>query len=412
MFFNNNNFDLNQHSRLLFLSSTFFSSLVFFTFSSLFVITLKDISVSSAFIGLLLSIHHIILRCLGPIYGILVAKHNIKNVFLISYFVSFIGYISIVYGEIDHSILTLSVGLIAFGKGLERIVSYSILFELDKTSENYKFSLTLHHIILNGGSLAGPILASILLYLEVRYKYVFLFIGSLEISIGLIYFTFLQLLNNNIDIDFNCHKQVSYQDLLKTIAHKKFFQFLLFIPLIWILYFLIHAIIPMYFLSQNIDKYLVVKIFIYNSLIIVFLTNPLIKLFERYRSTYKFPIIYGLTVGLVLISLSFFILLLPLKLMNIYIFILLFSLGEIFIVPISNILILEIIPAEASKEPYFGCVMFMMGIGGIIANLVGGYLLDFSNTVHNLFFPCMLSVIAMTITIIFFFLGKRFEKIG
>ncbi|MCP4345893.1 MAG: MFS transporter [Desulfobacterales bacterium] len=384
------------------LSGLLINSITRFSFVSVLVIYLNRIHINPGMIGVVTSIFSITMRGLGPIYGIIVDTYKTKLSFSGSLFLCAIGYIGCYY-----DMFIISVGILGIGFGLFINVVDSVIIQISETKEQGDHILVLRYIFINIGAAIGPILTSLALIIEINLKYIFVLSGITNILMALLFaiFIFPEQSNKNKNI----LQQLSNIQLL--LSDSRFRIFICSIPLIWFLFSLLYTAIPLFIIKISDTKgSTIASMFTVNAVIVIFSAYPLnrwiVNLCKKYNRSYMDGLAIGaFFMGIALLSLYTVNIM---KTASVYIFITIFTIGELAFFPMIFLLINQMIDKRELIGSYFGVASFAAGIGCGLSNLIGGHSIELFQSVGLIYFPLLLSIFAFLTSIFYFTVSKIF----
>ncbi len=332
-------------------------------------------------IGIVLTSSLIFQQGLTFFGGLFGDRFGYKKIMLIGIVIRILGYVLFVY---SNTLLTLVLASSFVGIG-GALITPSTKASLATTEEDLRGkAFALRSVAVNIGAALGPIFG-VVLY-KVSFIVVFFFAVFTHFILLILVVTFLKKFqgvnDNNIFYDF---KNIIFDSrLVKLTAISSLF---------WIVYAQLTMSIPLYLKDFLHAEALSGTLFTINGLLVICLQFHLISFFEK-KFSQKFILFYGM----VFISMGFVLLSLISSLVGVYLFILLFTLGEILISPTIDNMASSLSTNRNKTGGYLGFVSLGWAIGGSLGNLIGGniYHIFFKNNDFWLLWLCyaLLSLVA------------------
>ncbi|MEH7573906.1 MDR family MFS transporter [Cytobacillus firmus] len=269
-----------------------------------------------------------------------------------------------------------SSALIGIGQSFYTPSSKAIIASVPAEIKAQVFAL--RSTAVNIGAALGPILGGILFNSEA------LWVFSIAFLIHLVVFTLIAIFvkkeNQNIEL---AAKSSLLKSMFTVLKDKRITSLMLISSLFWFLYFQLNFTIPIFVKDQFNSTELVGLLFTVNGIIVILLQFGIIKWVTRKLDSFAI-----LSIGMLFTSCSFFILGVTPAKFSLFLFIFLFTLGEMLFIPSSDNLASDL--AQKDKlGGYLGLMTMGWAFGGVLGNTVGGYLYEiFSHrdSLSNLWF--------------------------
>lgn len=332
---------------------TSFSTYMLSPFLTLFM-NKKGFSPSQ--IGLVLAVSLIFQQGFTFFGGLLGDKYSYKRILLVGLIIRSFGYLFFAFSD-SLIFLIISTSLVGMGGALITPSTKACIVAEKETGSGL---LALRNVALNIGAALGPIVGA-LLYNTSFYIVFFIaaFIHMILFVLVLFFVkTFKYTESNNMLAIFT-----------RVVKDTRIIYLTVVSSIFWILYSQLTLSVPLYMKNYlNLEK-LTGTLFVLNGVVVIVLQFHLLQFFEKKCSLPKV-----LSYGMFFVAASFaFMLILP-NIYGVYIFIVLFTVGEILIGPSIDNMASSIAPSKSNVGGYIGFVSLGWAIGGTIGNIFGGYL--------------------------------------
>lgn len=318
----------------------------------------------------------VILGPFGDIYGY-------KRTAIIGEMIRGIGFIGTGFVS-DYIFLLLFSSLAGLGGGFASPSLQALIMKDTKQKDRIKIS-SLRASATNAGLLLGPILAGVVIWTG-YFNLVFITAGCLYIAGAFLLILFITPSHRGAEV-----KKITRHYLHELLQNKSFLHLMFFMLMFYVLFAQLFVTLPEY-AKQFTDQ--IQSLFLVNGITGLILQYPAGLLINKYRRTKLFMIL-----GITLILLSFFILTLWENLIVLFVAIILFTCGEIIMLPIIAAAIANHSDKSGNMGLYFGISNLPDGIGRPIGSILGGWLL------YNLH-PSLVWIIfsLFTLTSLFYYL--------
>ena len=252
--------------------------------------------------------------------------------------------------------------------------------------EAQRFIFNLRFIIINIAGATGPLLG---IYFANRHSLVIFEISGLVFFLSAVIMIW-QLQNDHKRDELIKIKKINFQDMLSILSRDKILLLLVLATLIyWFTYMQLEAPLAQVLEIRNPTQatWLYGLMWFINTLIIVFLQMPFSM------TTKKVPLWILAYAGSVLLIIAFVSLAIYTGTDAFIVSIVLVTFGEMLLSPISNIVIANIAPAHL-RSSYFGALA-LASIGTGISPIVGGLLLQYSNSEVLFLFTAFFIILSM-----------------
>lgn len=307
---------------------------------------------------------YIFMQMVTPlIFGPLSDVFGYKRMALLGETIRGIGFIGI--GIVNgYHLLILFAALAGLGGGITGPSLQALMMKSGDSSQRPKLS-SLKSSATNLGLLIGPSLAGLVIWLgEIRL--IFMIAGILYLSGSILLRIFV----------FSEHKistsnKLGLKDIKEMVQYKEFIHFLIFTFFYYILFAQLFVTFPEYAKSFT-DQ--IQSLFFINSITGLLLQYPVGFLISRY---YK-PRLY-MSIGILFLFASYIIIGFWITSFSLYMAIILFTIGQIFILPILETIITYYSDQSGKMGLYFGISKLSDGIGRPLGSLIGGWLLSYTS---------------------------------
>lgn len=384
-----------------------FSTIAQFLFSSIMAIHLSGLGLSPTAIGIAAFCFYTCLRCQGPISAVLTDNFGIRPVYACGVLLSALGYLGFAFNT-AHSILLLSVTAIGIGLGLDALCRSVMLVQESQTKEIAHRALTLYYVVFNVAASIAPLLSSVALIAGRSTHDVYLAAGVIQ---GLTGASFLLFFPFSAVVKSGAEKQPGLQPLRIAWRSPVFRSFLVRLPLIWFVFSVMHAIVPVFLIEWiHIPKATLSSMFSLNAVLVVFFGHRVQTRLTNFITGRGLSKFYGMALGSALMAIGIFSLLLGARFpsTSVYIFMTIFSFGEICFIPMVQAIVNDCVPEGAtSSAPYFGLASLAWGVGAALSNLLGGIIVEVCRQYGYAYFPLLFGCAALGIGANYFHLGRR-----
>ncbi|QDP38934.1 MFS transporter [Radiobacillus deserti] len=250
--------------------------------------------------------------------------------------------------------------LAGLGGGFAGPSLQSLIMKSSKYEERAKVS-SLRASATNAGLLLGPILSGVVI-MTGKLSFVFILAGILYL-LG----SFLLVLFINSSIQTSKIGKISLQHVTEILQNKSFTHLLTFMLMFYVLFAQLFVTLPEY-AKQFTDQ--IQTLFLINGITGLVLQYPAGLLVSKYIKPKFF-----ITLGITSIFLSFLTLFLLHNYIALFVAIILFTIGEIIILPIMETSIANHSDKSGNMGLYFGVSKLSDGIGRPLGSVLGGWLL-------------------------------------
>jgi MFS family permease len=380
------------------LLSHFISVAAQFMLTSVLALSLKDLGYSARAIGVVIMIFQMTARCIGPIAGGWISTRRLVPAYVCAFSTGAVGFWGCAQA-LGTGWFYLTVFVLGFGLGLDTLCKTALLTECAFNSERAKKNLSLGYVVFNAGAAVGPLVAGLLLQNRAQLQTLFVVAGAayLSVSVGLT----VWLKTSSAVARPRARPQEKRLPLSAVFKDSEFRGFYLFLPLLWSVFFLMHAMVPVFLKTfANADIRTISNMFTLNAVMAIvgghFLIRWLIKKFETRGMGPSQIAAAGLAVmggGVALLSFAG-----QAGPGIAYVFMFVFTLGEIACLPLLQIGVQTFCDERnLPKAPYFAVATFMGGLGSAISNLSGSFLIEYSQKTPYLF-PLVFAALAVLVS--------------
>ena len=408
-FFKMLNFKINKSHRIL-LFGININSITRFAFQTILAIYLNSQGLSPSNIGIISLCYFVTMRFVGPFLGLLIDLFGTKNIFCSGYLMTSIGFIFCRSSEIN-IFFFLGITLLGLGFGFINIAGEVTLIQMSNTKDQENRVIALNYIFLNFAASIGPLVSGIILIINSDPIIFFLLYSITNLFTGLCFYIFFP---------FNVHKKqkgtklTNFTTLKIMWENKKFIKYIFSLPPIWFIFSLVHTTVPVFILeTTNIDKTIIASMFSLAAIIVLLFGYPVNRYLIVYCKKRNRSYMDGLVIGSLLMGLGIFSLWTSILIgfMSVYIFIILFTFGELCFVPMVSLLVNELKPDdENSIGISFGIASLACGIGQGLSNLMGGYFIEFCQKNGFFLFPLLLGTFALSVSLFYLSYSNKFRS--
>lgn len=352
---------------ILFLNS-FTMAVGFFMLIPLLAVYLLDhLLLSATLVGLIVGVRSFCQQGLMIFGGFISDRLSYKQIICLGVFIRSIGFITFGFVDTIPGLLIAAI-LSGLGGAFFHPSSYAYYTALS-TEENRATVFAVREMLSNVGFIFGPVFGAFLL--GFHFQWVCLAAGFMFLVVFLIsYFGLPQHTSKD-------KKSVAFLENIKGIlSNKRYVKFCLMMIFVWFLVVQLYIAVPVKLQSLMLTEVNIGLIYSSGALLIVFLQVPLIKyVSSRFTSTHLIG--FGnlcVTIGLLCMGLTN-------SLLGIYIAVIIFTFGQMFVQPLMSKEIADIAP-QAAIASYYGFNGLALAFGGLLGNLVGGLLYDLGRTIN------------------------------
>lgn len=362
------------------------TSISTFMLSPFLALYMSSKGFSAAEIGIVLTASVISQQGLTFIGGIMGDRFSYRKVMIAGLIIRIIGYMIFLW---SNTLILLIIASSFAGIGgalLTPSTKASIATEENLGGKAF----ALRNVAVNIGASLGPILGG-LLY-KTSFNLVFLTAAFTHLTLLVLVVLFVKKFqkakSNNMLIEFK-----------NIIKDKNIIYLTIISSIFWFVYSQLNLSIPLYSKSYLHMEALTSTLFTLNGLIVIIFQFNLISFFGS-----KFTDVNILVYGMLFLAASFASIFVIPNMAGLYIFIILFTIGEILVGPSIDNTATYIAPSKSSVGGYLGFVSLGWAIGGTLGNLVGGYLF---NLISNKYW-----IIWITYSIMSILAAALFKKFG
>lgn len=394
------NFKINKLHRLL-LFGININSVTRFAFQTILAIYLNSQGLSPINIGLISLCYFVTMRFVSPFLGLLIDIFGGKNIFWSGYLITSIGFIFCRSSEIN-IFFFFGITLLGLGFGFINIAGEVILIQMSNTKDQEDRVIALNYIFLNLAASIGPLVSGIMFIINSHPIIFFLLYSITNLITGLCFYIFFP---------FNIHrkqkgiKSTNFAAIKIICKNKIFIKYIFSLPPIWFIFSLVHTTIPVFLLeTTHIDKSIITSMFSLAAIIVLFFGYPVNRYLIVYCKKRNRSYMDGFVIGSLLMGLGIFSLwtLTLFGFMSVYLFIMLFTFGELCFVPMVSLLVNELKPdKENSIGTSFGIASLAFGVGQGLSNLMGGYFIEFCQKNGFFLFPLLLGMLSFGIALLY-----------
>ncbi|WP_193065031.1 MDR family MFS transporter [Oceanobacillus oncorhynchi] len=370
-------------------------------FLSLYLGFIKNLP--PAQVGLVLTVSVTFQYGLSFIGGVLSDKFGKKQMLVMGISSRSLGLLLYVFSDTLYLYMMASA-LIGIGQSFYTPSSKSIIASVPPEIKSEAFAI--RSTAVNMGAAFGPILGGLL------FKATAAWVFFLSFIIHLVVLSLIIIWVKERKVRVNEQKRNrSIISLMLTVIKDRRITSLMFISsLFWFLFFQLNFTIPIFIRETFNSTSLVSLLFTTNGVIVILLQFRTIKWITK-----KFRTFTIFLLGMLLMSFAFFVLGIFPAVFSLFVFIFLFTLGEMLFIPSSDTLASDLAEKDLLGG-YLGLMTMGWAFGGILGNTVGGYLYEnFSDfySINNLWI--LYSIIGITISLFLlrirrFLMGKTEEE--
>lgn len=369
------------------------TSISTFMLSPFLALYMSSKGFSAAEIGIVLTASVISQQGLTFIGGMMGDRFSYRKVMIAGLIIRTIGYITFLFSN-ALSLLIIASSFAGIGGALLTPSTKASIATEEKLGGK---AFALRNVAVNIGAALGPILGG-LLY-ETSFNVVFLTAAfthlTLLIFVVLFVKNFQKAKSNNMIAEFK-----------NIIRDKNIIYLTIVSSIFWFVYSQLNLSIPLYSKSYLHMESLTSTLFTLNGLIVIIFQFNLMSFFES-----KYTCVNILVYGMLFLAASFTSIFVVPNIVGLYIFIILFTVGEILVGPSIDNAATYIAPSKSSVGGYLGFVSLGWAIGGSLGNLVGGYLFNLANDRYWIIWV-IYSLISIFAAILFKkFIGRSSEMI-
>lgn len=358
------------------------TSISTFMLSPFLALYMNSKGFSAAEIGIILTASVISQQGLTFIGGMLGDRFSYRKIMIIGLIIRIIGYIFFLFASTMILFIIASSFAGIGGALLTPSTKASIATEENLGGKAF----ALRNVAVNLGASLGPILGG-LLY-KISFELVFLIAALIHLILLVLVVLYVKKFQNVMS-------NKMYIELKNIIKDKNIIYLTIVSSIFWMVYSQLNLSIPLY---SNLHLHmgaLTSTIFALNGIIVILFQFGLVSFFES-----KYTCVNILVYGMLFLATSFACILFIPNMVGIYIFIILFTVGEILVGPSIDNAATYLAPSKSNVGGYIGFVSFGWAIGGTLGNLLGGHLL---HLVGNKFWIIwtIYSIIAIIAAILF-----------
>ena len=366
------------------------TSISTFMLSPFLALYMSSKGFSAAEIGIVLTASVISQQGLTFIGGMMGDRFSYRKVMIAGLIIRTIGYITFLFSN-ALSLLIIASSFAGIGGALLTPLTKASIATEEKLGGK---AFALRNVAVNIGAALGPILGG-LLY-ETSFNVVFLTAAFTHLTLLIFVVLFVnKAKSNNMIAEFK-----------NIIRDKNIIYLTIVSSIFWFVYSQLNLSIPLYSKSYLHMESLTSTLFTLNGLIVIIFQFNLMSFFES-----KYTCVNILVYGMLFLAASFTSIFVVPNIVGLYIFIILFTVGEILVGPSIDNAATYIAPSKSSVGGYLGFVSLGWAIGGSLGNLVGGYLFNLANDRYWIIWV-IYSLISIFAAILFKkFIGRSSEMI-
>ncbi|HEV2764065.1 MAG TPA: MFS transporter [Pyrinomonadaceae bacterium] len=378
-----------------------------FLFSSVMAVHLLSLGLSPTAVGLVTFCFYTGLRWQGPVAGLLIEKYGVLPVYAAGVLLSAAGYAGFTLGA-SAAALSSAAAAVGVGLGLDSLCRSVILVREGGSKEGGNRALALQYVLFNVAVTVGPLLSTAALLAGRTTREVFIAAASIHGAVGAAFLLFLPLPASAVARaargSVRRSVRAAWQD-------RAFRSLLLRLPPVWFVFSVMQSVVPV-FLSEwvHVAGASITSAFSLNALLVVLLgyrvQSRLVGLLEGHGLSK----LYGVALGCVLMGGGIFSLLLAPRMpwASVYLFIIIFTMGELCFVPIVQAVVNDSVPeGEASQGLYFGMAKLAWGVGAGLSNLVGGFVIEACRRHGYAYLPLLFGGAAVAVSVYYLRLAGR-----
>lgn len=396
---------INRLHRLL-LAGLWANALARFAFMSMLPIYLNKQNVKPAAIGFVAFVLILAMRGLSPIFGACNDTFGSKKAIVAGFGFSSFGYFLC---SVSSSIplFVLGAALVGAGIGFVSVTGSTLIVMVSESKDQGNKALAMLYILINLAASLGPLIIAVVLLYDINLKQVlpFFVLTNAVIAISFNFkFPFPQFQNNNGKF---------LESLGTAIKNPGFRNLLLLLPPIWFLFSLMHTTLPVFLLDHlKFNESLISSMFTVNAVLVIIFGYPVNRIFVNLCERYQRSFLDGICVGALLMGIGIFCLLAADSLGPgvVYLFIVIFTFGELAFIPMIPLLINKVIdPQDTAVGAYFGLSELAWAVGGGISNVSGGYFIEYCRSAGTDTFAVTLGTFAIIISLFYFMCSNSFS---
>lgn len=309
-------------------------------------------------IGIVLMVSLLFQQGLNFFGGIFGDRLGYRFMIMLGLAVRILGYITFMYSR---TLIMFCIAAALVGTG-GAFISPSSKASMGSEEKLKAKAFALRNIALNVGAALGPILGS-LLY-KVSFKVVFLAASCIH---GMLFILIMIAMTQNKVVS----EQKVFVSISRVIVDKKLLYLTFVSALFWFVYAQLNLSIPLYVQKVLAMGDLTGNLFTLNGLTVIAIQFQLVSYFEK-----KFSYSRTLQCGMLFMAVSFLVLNIRVGYGILYVFVLLFTVGEILVAPAIDNVTSMLAPDKTSMGSYLGFVSLAGAAGGALGNLAGGHIFD------------------------------------
>ncbi|KYD25624.1 MDR family MFS transporter [Geobacillus icigianus] len=345
--------------RLLLISAFLMNTGSFMIVPFLAVYLSKDLHFNAWQVGTVLTVSLVMSRVFPFIAGVIGDRTSHMLTLILGIVLRGCGYLGFAMFS-GFGLLTISSAFIGLGGALYDPSVLSIFSS--QPEELRKRTFTYLNQFLNAGAILGPLIGGVLILWNPSFP--FCLAGSLFIIIALMIFSLRSRYPSSTK-----SKNI-LQNIQEVLKHKQFILFTLVMVLFWMMFSQLTVSIPIYAFDISKSEQWVSYIFTVNGV-----TGILAMFALRKKFMMQAPLSM-IRKGLLLMSIAFCLLPAVPSIVWLMVCILIFTIGETFILPASDMAIADYSNGK-SPGSYFGFFDFSWALGGAIGNYLGVWLSHF-----------------------------------
>lgn len=347
---------------ILFINS-FTMAIGFFMLIPLLALHLLDqLALGATLVGLIIGVRSFCQQGLMILGGIISDRVGYKQVICCGVFVRAIGFILFGFAE-EPLMLVLAAFLSGLGGALFHPSSYA-LYTVLSNMENRSFIYSIREMLSNTGFVFGPVIGAFLL--SFNFQWVCMVAGFMFVIVFLVTLFCLPKLENGGE------SKPVLENMSLIMSKKVYVLFCLKMTAVWFLVVQLYLAVPVKMQMLGLDQGKIGIIYTTGALVVVFTQVPAIHRLSKHISTTGLLSVGTafITGGLGLIgwSTNFYFLCLG---------VITFSIGQMFLQPMISKRIAELAPISQIGS-FYGFNGLALAIGGVLGNMLGGFLFDFS----------------------------------
>jgi len=349
------------------------------------------------------------MRFVSPFVVFFIDAFGMQKFFFAGYLLTSTGFLFCRSPEINF-IFIAGIILLGIGFGIINISGEIILIQMSNSKNQENRIIAINYVVLNLAASIGPIISGLIFMFNRHPAIFFLLYSIVNLLTGVCYLIFFPFGTRKKN---STNTATQFEAIKLLWKNKRFIRYIISLPPIWFVFSLVHTTIPVYILeTTNLEKTIITTMFSLAALIVLFFGYPINRCLVSYCKKRNRSFMDGFAIGSFLMGLGIFSLWTYTSLgsITVYLFITLFTLGELCFVPMVSMLVNELKPdEEKSIGASFGIASLAFGVGQGFSNLAGGFFIEFCQKNGFFLFPVLLGILTLTIALMYLIYSNKLK---